>query len=199
MTATETHRNAVRARWRPDLRGLRGGSASPGKNGSGWSELYGFVPYWRPADWFPVYRVSPAYRGGVLRCPPLCPEGCGSCACGRSGRLITPQLTQSETRCSCELAQTPHIRGRMAHHRALFRCIHSHSPPVGRPHVSSHAHDAHKNDNDPSTPFGCDQPVLEGHASTRRTNPLIQPGRQYEIPAFAPAHYRSKMNDTCPP
>ena len=133
MTATETHRNAVRARWRPDLRGLRGGSASPGKNGSGWSELYGFVPYWRPADWFPVYRVSPAYRGGVLRCPPLCPEGCGSCACGRSGRLITPQLTHCGVGGCRDGARNRHTRGRLPPHLVHINAGHCHSPPAEPP------------------------------------------------------------------
>jgi hypothetical protein len=178
MTATETHRNAVRARWRPDLRGLRGGSASPGIKGSGRLELYGSAPYRLPAGWLPAYRVSPAYRGGVLRCPLPRPEGCGSCACGRSGRLITPKLTQSESGCCCDVAQTPHIWGRLAHHCAPINSFHCHSPPVGRPMPDRF----HTNDIDPSTPSVCDQPVLRGHlASPSASDRWGRPGNDHYL------------------
>jgi hypothetical protein len=184
MTATETHRNAVRARWRPDLRGLRGGSASPGKNGSGRFELY----------WLPVYRVSPAYRGGLLRCPLPRPEGCGSCACGRSGRLITPKLTQSTSGCCCDLAQTPHIWGRLARHCAPFDSIHCHSPPAGRPTPTVLT----RTTTIPAHPLAVINPWCEGAAPTHFTNPR---GRMATNRIYLHSRVcnRSEMNNTCPP
>jgi len=157
MTATESHRKALRARWRPDLRGFRSlrgtrsGSASPGRNSLGlyWSSGRCLLVYWLP--W---YRVSPAYLGGVARCPPPRPAGGESCGCGRSGRLITPQLTQCGVGCCRDSARNRHTRGRLPPDTVHINAGHCHSPPAEPPRRGNTA-----NDIDPSTPVASDQPV----------------------------------------
>ena len=186
MTATESHRKALRARWRPDLRGLRSlrgtrsGSASPGRNSLG---LYWLSGRCLLLYWLPWYRVSPAYLGGVLRCPPPRPAGGESCGCGRSGRLITPQLTQCGVGCCRDSARNRHTRGRLPPATVHINTVHCHSPPA-EPPTRVH-HERHRSQHTrclrstralsslgraprQSAEGGCSEPVLP--ANIRRRN-----------------------------